>query len=282
MRTILNFTIDAMGEGLPSMKEGRPAPGLFRMGEPVSGAGRWSQAVLLAVAVHAGLLAAALVLPSAHPEKAPEPELVLLTFAPPPPAPAQGAVATAVPERATRQARSRPVRPVERPMPTPKPEPVETKPEPVPEPPVEPASAEPPEEVPAAAPEQGAVGAVIGGVVGGVVGGTQGGIVGAPGGTGEAVELKQVLRAPVVLKQVNPEYPRRAREDGIQGLVVVRVIIGTDGRVEPGHTRVIRSVAALDEAAIAAVNQWRFSPAIGREGRPVRVIVKLPVEFSLK
>ncbi|NPC84752.1 energy transducer TonB, partial [Pyxidicoccus fallax] len=94
--------------------------------------------------------------------------------------------------------------------------------------------------------------------------------------------LKQVSRPPAVLKQVTPEYPRRARSERIQGLVLVRIIIGTDGKVEPEHTRVIRSVPALDAAAIDAVNRWRFSPAIGREGRPVRVIIEVPVQFSLK
>jgi protein TonB len=99
---------------------------------------------------------------------------------------------------------------------------------------------------------------------------------------GEAVDLKQVTRPPVVLEQVQPRYPRQARSLGVEGLVLVRIIIGTDGRVEPEHTRVIRSVPALDAAAVSAVSQWRFSPAIGLHGRTVRVIIDVPVQFSLK
>jgi protein TonB len=102
------------------------------------------------------------------------------------------------------------------------------------------------------------------------------------GATGAAVDLSQVAQAPRVLEQIQPRYPRRARSDGITGLVVVRLIIGVDGHVEPTSARVIRSVPALDEAALAAVTQWRFSPAIGRQGRPVRVIVEIPIQFSLK
>ena len=60
------------------------------------------------------------------------------------------------------------------------------------------------------------------------------------------------------------------------------VVLGRQGRVEPEHTRIIRSVPELDAAAVSAVSQWRFSPAIGRQGRPVRVIVEIPVQFSLK
>ncbi|WP_241759311.1 energy transducer TonB [Pyxidicoccus parkwayensis] len=293
MRTLLNFDFPAVDGRDAPVERAKPQPqaGLFRMGEAAPGEApskRWGQALVVAVALHAGVVAGAVMMPAARPEKvpaAPEPELVFLTFAPPPPAPPKGGAAQ---EKVQRPAHARVARPVERqfvaPVPKPIPEPVvETKPEP--EPPVD---VKPPEpETPAAQPEAVAgsntgVGAVIGGVVGGVVGGQQGGIVGASGGTGEALGLKQVSRPPAVLKQVAPDYPRRARSDGVQGLVLVRIIVGTDGKVEPENTRVIRSVPALDEAAIAAVNRWRFSPALGREGRPVRVIIEIPVEFSLK
>jgi protein TonB len=292
MRTILNFDYPAVADErvVPearnaSVERARPSVGLFRMGEDAPGEApskRWSQAVAVAVAVHVVALAGGLMFPSARPEKAPtapEPELVFLTFAPPPPAPASSGSAQV--EKAPRPTQARTPRPVERqlvvPVPKPIPEPVEVKPEPVPEPPVDVAPAEPAEVAPAAN-----VGAVVGGVVGGVIGGQQGGVVGASGGTGEALELKQVLRPPAVLKQVAPDYPRRARSDRLQGLVMVRIIVGTDGKVEPQHTRVIRSVPGLDQAAIDAVNQWRFSQALGHEGRPVRVTLTIPVEFSLK
>lgn len=288
MRTILNFEYPAvMDERAAPVERARTPAGLFRMGEAAPGEApsrRWGQALVVAVAVHVAGLAAGMLLPSARPEKAPaapEPELVFLTFAPPPPAPAQAGAATA--EKA-RPVQARTPKPVERqfiaPVPKPVPEPVETKPEP--EPVVDTAPTEPTAPEPTAVAANTGVGAVVGGVVGGVIGGQQGGVLGASGGTGEALGLKQVSRPPAVLKQVAPDYPRRARSDGVQGLVLVRIIVGTDGKVEPENTRIIRSVPALDPAAIAAVNRWRFSPALGREGRPVRVIIEIPVEFSLK
>jgi protein TonB len=290
MRTILNFEYPAvMDERAAPVERARPPAGLFRMGESAPGEApsrRWGQALAVAFAVHVGVLAAGLMLPSARPEKAPtapEPELVFLTFAPPPPAPAQGGAATPA-EKTPRPVQARTPKHVERqftaPVPKPVPEPVETKPEPEPE--VDTAPPEPTAPEPTAVAANTGVGAVVGGVVGGVIGGQQGGVVGATGGTGEALGLKQVSRPPAVLKQVAPDYPRRARSDRIQGLVLVRIIVGTDGKVEPENTRIIRSVPALDQAAIAAVNRWRFSPALGREGRPVRVIIEIPVEFSLK
>ncbi|MFY2558750.1 energy transducer TonB [Corallococcus terminator] len=261
---------------------------LFRLGESSEGEGlwaRWSWALVTAVVVHVGVLVVGLALP-ARAEKAPveeEPELVFLSFAPPPPA-SGGPSRPASAERASRQARPRMTRPVVAPralVPTPKPEVVE--PTPSEETPAAPeAPTNEPEASAQAASEDTSAPSVPGGVAGGVAGGTQGGIVGAPGGMGEAVGLGQVLRPPSVLKQLTPEYPRRARVDGVQGLVLVRIIVGTDGEVETEHTRIIRSIPMLDAAAIAAVNRWRFSPAIGRQGKPVRVILELPVQFSLK
>ncbi|MCE9670162.1 energy transducer TonB [Myxococcus stipitatus] len=265
-----------------------PPAQLFRMGDLPVGTGmwaRWGSALSVAVLLHAGVLVATLMLPSSAPAAPPEPEpdLVMLTFAPPPPAAGKGATQAKV-ERAARPARPRPTRPpaeVRAPVPTPvsPPEPEVVEP---PEPPAVEETAPVADAAPVASEAGPAEQAMAGGVAGGSVSGTQGGIIGAQGGTGDALGLKQVLRPPAVLKQVTPDYPRRARNEGIQGLVLVRIIIGTDGEVEPQHTRVIRSIPALDEAAIAAVNRWRFSPAIGHHGRPVRVIVELPVQFSLK
>jgi protein TonB len=280
---ILNFHMGLQDAVPAARQDARSAVGLFRMGEATSGGGdreRWGWALLIATLVHVVALGVGLAMPqsAARASSAPEePEVVFFSF-PPPPAAASGATTprAAAPERVQRQARAR----VPRTLPTKAPEqPLEA--------PVEPANPEtvqdtaPSDEVASdvAAGTPGVQG-VVAGIVGGVLDGREGGLLGATGG--EALELKQVTRAPQVLEQVKPRYPRRAKTDGIEGLVLVRIIIGADGRVEPEHTRVIRSVPELDAAAISAVSQWRFSPALGRQGRPVRVIVEIPVQFSLK
>jgi protein TonB len=290
MRTILNFEIGMHGSDTRPQAAVLPSVSLFRMGEAtqVEGeSGRWGRALLLTVMVHAGLLLAGLSMQGAVAKEAPmreEPELVFFSF-PPPPATASGATPSraVVAERVQRQARTRLPRPVtanRAPTPLAAKAPVE----PVMEVPAVHDEGAATDEAPVA--EGGAamgpagVGGVTAGLVGGVLDGREGGLVGATGGS--ALELKQVARAPQVLKQVKPQYPRRAKADGIEGLVLVRVIIGTDGRIEPEHTRVIRSVPGLDAAAMSAVSQWRFSPALGQQGRPVRVIVEIPVQFSLK
>ncbi|XXF79185.1 energy transducer TonB [Myxococcaceae bacterium GXIMD 01537] len=287
MKTILNFELESQGGGAAVAERLWPSANLFRMGAASTGDGewtRWGWAAVIAVLVHGVALVLCLSAPPAPPKAAapPEPELVFLAFAPPP-APAAAAPA-AVQQRAHRPApRPRP-KPQELTVPAAVPEPV-VKQETPPQPPEEPEVVEQPvDEAPTTAvagvASAGSAEAVTGAVVGGVVGGREGGMLGA---TGDAVlEMKQVARPPSVLKQVAPRYPSRARSERIQGTVVVRFIIGTDGRVEPDSLRVIRGVVELDEAALDTVREWRFTPALGHHGRPVRVITEVPVQFSLK
>jgi protein TonB len=85
-----------------------------------------------------------------------------------------------------------------------------------------------------------------------------------------------------VLRQVIPEYPGAARSLGVTGMVVLRIVLDVHGQPEPDQTRVLKSIPSLDSAAIAAVHQWRFTPALGPDGRPVRVLVDVPLNFSLR
>lgn len=113
------------------------------------------------------------------------------------------------------------------------------------------------------------------GAVGGAPGGAVGGIGDAP------LPLRDVAAPPELLERVIPEYPPRARAMQIEGQVTLEVVLDRDGRVEE-TVRVLRSVPALDAAAIAAVRRWRFRPARGRDGRPVRVVMEVPVRFVLR
>ena len=96
-----------------------------------------------------------------------------------------------------------------------------------------------------------------------------------PGGvTGpQQVDVFPEQRAPLA-----PEYPKAARDAGVQGTVRVMAWVKTDGTV--GDTRVVKSIAALDAAAVAAVKQLRFKPA-SFQGKPVAVWVGVPVRFTI-
>lgn len=140
----------------------------------------------------------------------------------------------------------------------------------------------PPSPVPAAAPRgepEGSVGGVAGGVVGGEAGGQLGGIV---GGHGDApIPAGRVEHPPVIIARVLPVYPLAARARGLQGRVVLQAVVGRDGHVEEAIT-VLQSAAMFDAAAVAALRQWRFEPGRDRDGKPVRVLIEVPIRFQLQ
>jgi periplasmic protein TonB len=73
-----------------------------------------------------------------------------------------------------------------------------------------------------------------------------------------------------------PVYPEMAREAQVQGTVILHVLVGKDGRVK--DVKVKRSVNLLDQAAMAAVKNWVFKPALS-QNKPVAVWVEVPVNF---
>ena len=64
---------------------------------------------------------------------------------------------------------------------------------------------------------------------------------------------------PVEISRVSPDYSVAARKDRLEGKVILEAIITETGAV--ADVRVLRSVhRLLDEAAVAAVRQWRYEP----------------------
>ena len=77
-----------------------------------------------------------------------------------------------------------------------------------------------------------------------------------------------------------PDYPAAALNAGVEGDVIVRLQVDANGRVS--HASVVGHEGgvdpALDQAAIAALQHWRFQPAM-RDGRAINSVVQVPVEF---
>ena len=85
---------------------------------------------------------------------------------------------------------------------------------------------------------------------------------------------------PVVVSQVQPQYTDEARAARVQGTVELRATIREDGTVESVMVRKGLGYG-LDQAAIAAVEQWKFIPA-KKDGKPVSALVGLLVNFTLR
>ena len=83
------------------------------------------------------------------------------------------------------------------------------------------------------------------------------------------------------LKNPPPSYPRISRRMGEQGTVIVRVFINTQGLPEKAEVRTSSGFARLDQAALDAVQRWRFVPG-RRNGTPEAMWFNIPVRFVLE
>lgn len=85
--------------------------------------------------------------------------------------------------------------------------------------------------------------------------------------------------APVLISIQPSEYPRMVRDAGIDGDVLVRVLIGVNGRVKDAY--VLEGSGALREAALESARTAIFKPAL-QGVQPVEVWVVIPISFELR
>lgn len=103
----------------------------------------------------------------------------------------------------------------------------------------------------------------------------------AAGVRGGATDPPLVEARPRYRDNPRPKYPRRARRQGHQGMVVLEVLVNRDGDVEDLRLLSSSGFSTLDRAAAAAVKSWRFDA--GRRGdHAVDMWVKVPVRFKLQ
>jgi TonB family protein len=94
----------------------------------------------------------------------------------------------------------------------------------------------------------------------------------------EPVRVGGDIQAPVKTKDVRPVYPAMALSSRVEGVVTIDATIGADGKVT--DAKVVHSIPLLDQAALAAVRQWEFTPTLVK-GVPVPVVMTVTVIFSL-
>lgn len=194
----------------------------------------------------------------------------------------------------------------------PAPPPVEVKVEPPPPPPpralkklpkveappvVEPAAMVAPKEVPVEKPPEadeknavaeapiavGGTGELVPGAIGAIgsgKGGDSGAVLPATGGRPSPINLPEDATPPVEnVSNLSPSYPDDARAKGIEGLVILKVVVEADGSI--GAIKVMKGEEPFVAAALQAVKGWRYSPALV-EGRATAVYRILKIPFRIK
>jgi periplasmic protein TonB len=140
---------------------------------------------------------------------------------------------------------------------------------------------------PESSPVQGTTGGVVGGVAGGTIGGVLGGVlsnasrVPAPPPKPVAhgpLRVGGQIRAPRLIRNVQPVYPPLALQTHTQGQVVLDCVIDKEGDVT--QMKLVSGHPLLVGAAMQAVRQWKYQPTL-LNGTPVAVEMMVHVNFSL-
>jgi len=93
-----------------------------------------------------------------------------------------------------------------------------------------------------------------------------------------ALRLPQGIMDRQITYKVDPIYPDIARQEGLQGLVVLNAVISPEGTVK--RLRPLAGADVLAQAAMEAVQSWRYAP-YRVQGRPVEVETTISIDFRL-
>jgi protein TonB len=78
---------------------------------------------------------------------------------------------------------------------------------------------------------------------------------------------------------VRPVYPPMAQSARVEGVVILEAIVDVRGHV--ASVRVLRSIPLLDQAAVAAVERWTYTPTL-LNGVAVPIVIAVTVQFTLQ
>jgi protein TonB len=99
-----------------------------------------------------------------------------------------------------------------------------------------------------------------------------------PGSKEKPVIVSSGVIAALLLHKVDPVYPEDARKAKVSGPVVMLVIIDDEGKI--AKLSAVAGPAQLRDAALDAVNQWRYKPYL-LNGKPVFVKSQITVNFNI-
>ncbi len=94
----------------------------------------------------------------------------------------------------------------------------------------------------------------------------------------DSLNVPSGVMAGNVLTKVQPKYPQEAKEEKIQGTVLLNAVIGKDGAVE--KLTVVSGPKELQQSALDAVSQWTYKPYL-LNGDPTEVKTTISVVYTL-
>ncbi len=97
----------------------------------------------------------------------------------------------------------------------------------------------------------------------------------------QTAQMREMATPVKPLKTDHPPYPRRAREKGWEGVVLLHLNIDKQGNVVGAAVKESSGHGMLDNQALQTIQHWKFQPA--KNGNfPVPAVVNLPIKFDLR
>lgn len=103
----------------------------------------------------------------------------------------------------------------------------------------------------------------------------------------QAAQISSTLRSsgyrpPKIISKTEPSYPEISRKQGLCGTVRIKILVRADGIVAEHSVVSSSGVLELDNAALAAVEQWLFHPAIdSATGQAIDAYISFPISFRI-
>ena len=91
------------------------------------------------------------------------------------------------------------------------------------------------------------------------------------------VSVQDLTKKPEITKYASPKYPKEAK--GIEGKSIIKIVIDENGDVSDASVKVSSGNTLLDEAAVKAASDFKFSPG-EVDGKAVKVEMMLPFKFQ--
>ncbi len=116
-----------------------------------------------------------------------------------------------------------------------------------------------------------------------VVGAVAVAVIAVAGSASSARALEEDVTMPQIIpgSYILPEYPEDARKAGIEGTVLVDVLVNKHGQVAAVTVKEgIEECPSMDRSAVSAVRQWTFVPAT-KDGKAIEIEVTVPIKFVL-
>lgn len=96
----------------------------------------------------------------------------------------------------------------------------------------------------------------------------------------EEYNAKDVDTKPKIIRMGNLSYPSLAKRSGVEGKVIVNVLIGINGKAEKMEIVESNPEGVFEDAALKSLKYWQFRPGI-KDGELVPTWVLIPVTFKL-